>query len=62
MRDETTQTFVLKDPVIQVAIEISSRSSENPVLNANEYKPDMSNDNIAVLIKASSRVLYLLLV
>jgi hypothetical protein len=62
VRDETTQTFVLKDPVIQVAIEISSRSSENPVLNANEYKPDMSNDNIAVLIKASSRVLYLLLV
>jgi hypothetical protein len=59
---KTTETFVLQDPVIQVAIEISCRSSDNPVLNANKYNPDMSTDNIAVLIKACSHVHYLLFV
>jgi hypothetical protein len=41
--DETNkETFVLQDPAMQMAIEISCRSSENPVLIANEYNPDVS--------------------
>jgi hypothetical protein len=62
LRDKTTQTFVLQDPLIPVAIEIGCRLSDSRVPKGNKYRPDMSTDNVAVLIKACDRVHYPLLI
>jgi hypothetical protein len=54
--------FVLQDPVIPVAIEIGCRSSHTRLPKGYKSRPDVSTDNVAVLIKTCDRVHYPLLI